>query len=89
MTEWHRPRISRKYSSPYPSVYSQVTVQELQDDEVQFAVFRGSQMVDMSHVAQLDDKTFPKFIDGPLLVVVLFTVRCEYLKCRRCLSHYV
>ena len=52
-------------------------MQEIQDDEVQFAVNRDTRVLDMSHIPKVTDKTFPELIVRSQLVVILFTVRCK------------
>ncbi|XP_071797274.1 thioredoxin domain-containing protein 16-like [Asterias amurensis] len=65
----------------------QIPVQEIQDDEVQFAVNRDTRVLDMSHVPKLTDKTFPELIARSQLVVILFTVRWDP-RCKAFLESY-
>ncbi|XP_038072854.1 thioredoxin domain-containing protein 16-like [Patiria miniata] len=64
-----------------------VPVQEVQDDEVQYAVYSDTRLLAMEHVSKLTDKTFPEFVASAGLVVVLFTVRWDP-RCKAFLESY-
>ncbi|XP_022090631.1 thioredoxin domain-containing protein 16-like [Acanthaster planci] len=77
----------RENPSEIQEEYDPVPVQEVQDDEVQHAVYSDTRILDMAHVPKLTDKTFPEFISDTGLVIVLFTVRWDP-RCKAFLESY-